>query len=130
VRLLIARETPLGFQAVVNGAHWGLLYHSELSAPLRVGESVRGFVKAVRPDGKIDLRLDPEGYGRVAPLAHRILQVIEENGGTLDFDDQSTPESIRAAFGTSKKAFKQALGALFRDGKIRFVRGGVELVRG
>ena len=128
VQLLIARETPLGYQAIVENAHWGLLYHSELAGPLQLGESLRGFVRAVREDGKLDLGLDPAGYGRVAPLAHRIIQALEKNGGQLDFDDESTPESIRAAFGTSKKAFKQALGALLRERRIRFIQDGIELV--
>jgi predicted RNA-binding protein (virulence factor B family) len=129
VQLLVARETAMGYQAVVENAHWGLLYHSELSGPLRIGESVQGYVRTVRPDGKIDLRLDAAGYGRVAPLAHRILQALEREGGHLDFDDQSTPEAIRAAFSTSKKAFKQALGALLRERRIRFVDDGIELVQ-
>jgi predicted RNA-binding protein (virulence factor B family) len=128
VQLLIARETPLGYQAIVENAHWGLLYHSELAGPLQIGEKLRGYVRAVREDGKLDLGLDPAGYGRVAPLAYRIIQALEKSGGHLDFDDQSTPESIRAAFGTSKKAFKQALGALLRERRIRFVDDGIALV--
>jgi uncharacterized protein len=129
VQILIAQETPLGYQAIVQNAHLGLVYRTDLSGPLQIGESLRGYVRAVRPDGKIDLGIDPAGYGRVAPLAHRILQALEESGGKLDFDDQSTPEAIRAAFDTSKKAFKQALGALLRERKIRFVDDGIELVR-
>jgi predicted RNA-binding protein (virulence factor B family) len=129
VQLLIARETEMGYEAIVNNAHRGLLYHSELSAALRIGEQMPGYIRAVRPDGKIDLRLDPAGYGRVAPLAHRIVQALEEAGGYLDFDDRSTPEAIRAGFDTSKKAFKQALGTLLREGRIRFIRDGIELIR-
>ena len=128
VSLLVARETPLGYQAIVENAHWGLLYRSELAGTLQIGERLRGYVRAVREDGKLDLGLDPAGYGRVAPLAHRIVQALEKSGGRLDFDDQSTPESIRAAFGTSKKAFKQALGSLLREHRIRFVEDGIELV--
>jgi predicted RNA-binding protein (virulence factor B family) len=129
VELLIARETQLGYEAIIDNAHLGLLYHGELSGALEIGARMPGYVRAVRGDRKIDLGLDPAGYGRVPPLAHRILQAIEDAGGYLDFDDQSTPEAIRAAFGTSKKAFKQALGTLYRDRRIRFVRNGIELVR-
>jgi predicted RNA-binding protein (virulence factor B family) len=129
VQLLVATETPLGYQAIVENKDSGLLYHTELSGPLRIGDSLQGYVRAVRPDGKIDLRLDPAGYGRVAPLAHRIIQAAERAGGKLDFDDQSTPEAIRAEFGTSKKAFKQALGSLYREERIRFVKDGIELIQ-
>ncbi len=126
VKLLIAEQTELGYKAIVENAFWGLLYYSELSVPLEIGQSFRGYVRIVREDGKIDLRMDPAGYGRVAPLTEQILAALEASGGRLDFDDASSPEAIRAAFGTSKKAFKQALGALFRDRAIRFKDGGIE----
>ena len=128
VRLLIADETPLGYKAIVNNAHWGLLYHSNLGAPLRIGQTMKGYVRTVRADGKVDLTLDQAGYRRVASLTQQILDALEANGGRLDFDDQSSPEAIREAFGTSKKAFKQAIGALYREHKIRFANQGIEQV--
>lgn len=129
VHLIIAGETPLGYKAIVDHAHWGLLYRAEVSAPLEVGQELDGFVRTVRPDGRIDLRLDREGYRRVAPLADRILEQLRANNGRLDLNDDSSPDAIRAAFDTSKKAFKQALGALYREKKIRMIEGGVELVK-
>lgn len=130
VHLLIAGETPLGFKAIVDHTHWGLLYRAEVSAPLEVGQELTGYVRTVRPDGKIDLRLDREGYRRVVPLADRILEQLRANNGQLNLNDESSPAEIRAAFDASKKAFKQALGALYRERKIRMVEGGVELVKG
>jgi len=130
VHLIIAGETPLGYKAIVDHLHWGLLYRAEVSSPLETGQELTGYVRSVRPDGKIDLRLDREGYGRVAPLVDRILEELHANGGRLALNDNSSPEAIRAAFETSKKAFKQALGALYRERKIRMVEGGVELVKG
>ena len=129
VALLIVEDTPLGYRAIIEGAHWGLLYRTELSGTLTYGEKTRGFIKEIRPDGKIALRLDPAGYQRVAPLAERILIALRENGGRLEFDDASTSDAIRAAFGVSKKSFKQALGSLYRDRRIRFAKGGTELAR-
>ncbi len=126
VHLLIAGETPLGYKAIVENAHWGLLYQAECSVTLRAGQSLAGYVRAVRPDGKIDLGLDPAGYRRVASLTQTILDALAEGGGRIEFDDKSDPEAIRAAFKTSKKAFKQALGALYRERRIRFARGGTE----
>ena len=128
VHLIIAGETPLGYKAIVDHAHWGLLYRAEVSAPLIVGQELTGYVRTVRPDGKIDLRIDREGYQRVIPLAERILEQLRARDGRLDLNDESSPEAIRAAFDTSKKAFKQALGTLYRERKIRLVEGGVELV--
>lgn len=115
VKLLIARETPLGYSAIVENAHWGLLYKSDLAAPLRVGDAVNGFVRAVRPDGKIDLALDRAGFARIKPLTAQILEALTAAGGRLPFHDKSTPEEIRQTFGVSKKAFKQALGILYRE---------------
>jgi predicted RNA-binding protein (virulence factor B family) len=128
VHLIITGETPLGYKAIIDHMHSGLLYRAEVSAPLQTGQELTGYVRRVRPDGKIDLRLDREGYRRVVPLAERILEELRANNGRLELNDNSSPEAIRAAFDTSKKAFKQALGALYRDRKIRMIEGGVELV--
>jgi len=127
VSLVIAEETDLGFKAVVDHAHWGLLYRTELCTDLVPGDEIDGYIRSVRDDGKIDLRLDPAGYQRVAPLAQQILTALEAEGGTLLFNDKSTPEAIRDKFATSKKAFKQALGVLLRKGRIHFVEGGFAL---
>lgn len=128
VALLIAAETELGYSAIVENAHVGLLYRNTVSRPLKIGESVQGYVRAVHPGGKIDLRLDQAGYKRVAPLRQQILQFLEENGGRLAFDDSTAPELIRERFGVSKKAFKQALGALFKARQITFCNPGIALV--
>ena len=129
VRVLIAQQTPLGYKAIVENTHWGMLYQTDLAGPLTIGQEMKVYVRTVRPDGKIDLRLDPAGYQRVAPLTEQIIEALKANGGRLDFDDKSDPEAIRETFGTSKKAFKQALGALFRKRRICFPGNGVELVR-
>ena len=128
VSFLITALTPLGYKALVEGAHPGLLYRDGVSVPVAIGQTFRGFVRAVRPDGKIDLSLDQAGFQRVAPLASRIEQAIQRNGGRLDLDDDSPPETIRKAFGVSKKAFKQALGTLYNTRRIRFSKPGIELL--
>lgn len=130
VQLLIAEETKLGYKAILETAHFGLLYKTDLGVPLQIGQQVKGFVRTVRPDGKLDLSLDRAGYTRVAPLGEHILTMLKAKGGRLEFDDQSSPEAIREAFGVSKKAFKQAIGALYKERKIRMSEGGIELVAG
>ena len=128
VSLLITARTPLGYNAIVEGTHVGLLYHSNVGAPLQVGQDIKGFVSAVHPGGKIDLSLDASGYQRVAPLTDRIIEAMKASGGRLEFDDDSSPEAIRRHFEASKKAFKQALGALYRQRRIRFTNPGIEVI--
>lgn len=130
VDLFITDETPLGYNAVVDGTHRGLLYHGELSGPLSVGDKVRGYVRAVRPDGKLDVSLDRAGYVRVKPLSEQILQKLTEAGGFLPYHDKSSSDEIRDAFGVSKKAFKQALGALYRKKQVSLEPEGIRLVKG
>ena len=128
VNLLITGKTPLGYNAIVENAHRGLLYHDNLAAPLEAGQKLKGFVRTLRPGGKIDLSLDASGYKRVAALTDQIVQALERNGGRLNFDDDSSPEAIRQKFGVSKKAFKQALGKLYKARRIRFQNPGIELL--
>jgi predicted RNA-binding protein (virulence factor B family) len=128
VDLLIAGRTDLGYNAIVCSAHMGLLYHNELPAPLAIGQKVDGYVRAIRSDGKIDLAIDPSGYGRVAPLKEQLVEALVSAGGKLPFSDASPPEVIRREFGVSKKAFKQAIGALYKERLITIENGGIRLV--
>jgi uncharacterized protein len=128
VNLLITTKTPLGYNAIVENAHRGLLYHTDLAGPLTPGQKLEGFVRRLRPDGKIDLSRDVAGYKRVAPLTEQILLALQANGGRLAFDDDTSPQAIRDKFGVSKNAFKQALGALYKKRLIRFLNPGIELV--
>jgi uncharacterized protein len=128
VSLLVIAKTPLGYNTIVENAHRGLLYHTNLAGPLTLGDKLQGFVRKVRTDGKIDLSLDADGYKRVAPLTDKIIQALQSNRGKFAYDDASSPQAIRDAFGASKNAFKQALGALYKKRRIRFLHPGVELI--
>ena len=128
VDLHVTEKTALGFKALVDGTHTGLLYHDGISIPVAIGQKLKGYVRAMRPDGNIDLSLNEAGFRRVAPLAQRIVLALQSNGGKLDVDDATSPEAIRAAFGASKKAFKQALGTLYKSRRIRFTKPGIELL--
>lgn len=114
VSLLILEKTPLGYAAIVQQSHRGLLHQSDVHRPLEIGEQLDGFVKEVKDDYKIDLSLEPVGFSRVGDLSDRILEALRENGGWLDLGDASSPEEIAERFGSSKKAFKQAVGVLYR----------------
>ncbi len=128
VSLLIAEESEIGYTAVVENTHLGLLYFSDLGSPLDHGQRLDGYIRAIRSDGKIDLALDPTGRGRVPPLAQRIADALRASGGFLPFDDKSPPDVIRAEFAASKKAFKEAIGALYRERRISLEDGGIRLI--
>ncbi|HXF11275.1 MAG TPA: S1-like domain-containing RNA-binding protein [Desulfuromonadaceae bacterium] len=128
VDLLITGASPLGYQAIVENSHLGLLYRDNVTIPLQIGQRLRGFVRNVRPGGQIDLSLDASGYKRVAPLTEQIVKALEQSGGRLAFDDDSSPQAIRQTFGASKKAFKQALGKLYKVRRIQFTKPGIELL--
>ena len=128
VNLLVAGKTPQGYMAIVENQHRGLLYKTQLGVALTIGQKLKGFVTTVRPGGKIDLNLDASGYKRVAPLTLQIVEALERNGGKLAFDDDSTPLAIRQTFGVSKKAFKQALGRLYKARRIEFMKPGIQLL--
>jgi predicted RNA-binding protein (virulence factor B family) len=128
VDLLITGASPLGYDAIVENSHSGLLYRDNVTVPLQIGQRLKGFVRNIRPNGQIDLSLDAAGYKRVAPLTVQIVEALEANKGRLPFDDDSSPESIRAKFNVSKKAFKQALGKLYKSRRIQFLHPGIELL--
>jgi predicted RNA-binding protein (virulence factor B family) len=128
VNILITSKTPLGYNAIVENAHRGLLYKNNLATALKIGAKLKGFVRTVRSGGKIDLCLDAAGYKRVAPLTNQIVEALERNAGKLDFDDDSSPVVIRQNFGVSKKAFKQALGKLYKTRRIAFLKPGIQLL--
>ena len=114
--MLIYADSPLGYKAIVDKKHRALLYHEETSDKLEQGDQFTGYIKQVHPNGKIDIRRDPSGPSRVVSLSEQIVDKLQAAGGTLPFNDKSEPEAIRATFDTSKKAFKQSVIALRKEG--------------
>lgn len=129
VQVLIYGDSPLGFKAIIDKRYRGLLYHEETSDQLEPGDHFTGYIKKVHADGKIDLRRDPSGYGRIDSVSQTILDQLKTAGGVLPFNDKSSPADIRTTFNTSKKAFKQGLGRLYKQGSIQFTATGIELVK-
>jgi predicted RNA-binding protein (virulence factor B family) len=128
VNLLITGASPLGYQAIVENAHLGLLYRDQITTPLQIGQRLKAFVRNIRSNDQIDLSLDASGYKRVTSLTDQIVKALEASGGKLPFDDDSSPEAIRQKFSVSKKAFKQALGKLYKARRIRFLSPGIQLL--
>ena len=127
VRLLIADRTELGIKDIVNHRYWGLLYQNEVFRLLRKGQRVKGYIKRIREDGKLELSLEKPGYAKVEGIAQQILDKLQASGGFLPVSDNSTPEQVQAHFGISKKAFKQAIGALYKQQLIVIEEQGIRL---
>ncbi len=128
VSAIIAEKTDLGFKAIVNNSHWGVLYENEIFQPLKKGQKVTAYIKQIRPDKKIDLILQQPGYGKVEELTDKILRKLRENEGYLALSDKSPPEQIYQMFGVSKKVFKQAIGSLFKQKLIDLDKSSIRLL--
>jgi len=127
VELMLYGKTELGYKAIVEGRHSGVLFANEVFRRLRAGEKTKGYVVQVRPDGKIDLSLYPPGRARIDDLESRIEAELGNRGGFWALKDSSPAEEIHKALGVSKKAFKQAIGALFRKRRITIHDDGIRL---
>lgn len=127
VDLLIAEETDLGNKVIINDSHWGLIYYSDIFQQLFYGDKIRGYIKAVREDGKIDVVLRKMGQDNIGGLSERILAELHRTGGFLPLHDKSLPHEIMQVFSESKKSFKNAIGQLYKQGKITLEAGGIRL---
>ena len=121
-------KTDLGYKAIINGQHSGVLFGNEVFRRLRAGEKTKGYIVQVRSDGKIDLSLYPPGRAKIDDLEARIEDELIQRGGKWELCDSSPPELINKELGVSKKAFKQATGALFRRRRIEISKEGIKLI--
>ncbi|MCG8474774.1 MAG: S1-like domain-containing RNA-binding protein [Cytophagales bacterium] len=128
VELLIFREHDLGFLALINHERLGMIYRSDIYERLTVGDERKGFVKQVRPDGKIDLSLRREGYKKVEDTKDVIVDALIKAGGKLPYNDKTDPETIRRVFKMSKKNFKMIIGSLYKAGLIEISDKGIKLI--
>lgn len=115
VGLLISEKTDLGYNAIINNRYIGLLYHNELFANLMPGDQRKGWIKKIRIGNKIDLTLQPTGYGHILETKDVILKELRESGGKIPLGDKSSPEDIYERFQISKSAFKKAIGGLYKE---------------
>jgi predicted RNA-binding protein (virulence factor B family) len=118
VGLHIASRSDLGYKAVIDGTHLGLIHHADILAPVTLGDEMVGYIKKIRPDGAIDLMLQPQGEAMKNDLYRRILEDLKDNGGSSSLTDKSTPEDIFRRFGVSKGNYKKILGELYKDKRI------------
>ena len=127
IDLLICSQTDIGYKAIINNSHWGILYKNEIFQPLQKGLRIKGFIKKLRNDEKVDLCLSPPGYDKIDGISKDILAKLNENNGFINTTDKSPSEYIYEQFGVSKKVYKQAVGALFKKGLIDIESNGIRV---
>ncbi|MCW3113862.1 MAG: RNA-binding protein [Segetibacter sp.] len=128
VDLTVFRRTDIGYVVIINNIHTGVLHFNEIYQNIGVGDKMKGFVKTIRPENKIDVVVGKQGYERVEDEATKILRLLNENNGYLPYHDKSNPEEIYDFFGMSKKSFKMAVGSLFKQQKITLTKTGIKLL--
>lgn len=127
VDLIVYGETKLGYVVVINQKYEGLIYESDVHQILRHGQKIKGYIKPIRDDGKIDVSLTPIGHQSIEPNSMKILSMLKAADGFLPFNDKSDPLAIRKKFGLSKKLFKKAIGGLYKLRKIDIQDDGIRL---
>jgi len=128
VDLIIVNETDLGYNAIIDNCHLGVIFKNEVFQPLNPGDRIPGFIKKIRTDGKIDLCLQKPGYEKISAYAEKIISALEKNNEFLPLTDKSSPEEIYKAFKISKKNFKAAIGALYKKRMIALEENGIRLL--
>jgi len=128
VDLIVTNKTDLGYNMIINDIHLGLLYHDEVFENYQTGDRLKGFIKKIRKDNKIDLTLSKFGYKSIEPNAQKVYDILKENEGFLPYHDKSDPKAIYNVFKMSKKAFKKAIGSLYKDKQIVIIKDeGIKL---
>ncbi|MDQ5930372.1 MAG: uncharacterized protein QG594_2160 [Bacteroidota bacterium] len=129
VDLIVSHITELGINVIINEKHKGLLYKDEVyNDAIRTGDRLRGYIKNIRPDNKIDVSLQIQGYQNIEPNAEIILNELRASRGFLRLNDNSHPEDIKTVLKMSKKTFKKAIGALYKDKLIEIKEDGIYLI--
>lgn len=129
VDLIIWTRSDMGYKAIINQKHQGLLYANEIFQDVRPGQKLKGYISQIRPDGKIDLKLQKSGYENVIDdFSKKILQTLQENDGFLPLTDKSSPDDIYQTLQMSKKNFKKAVGSLYKQRLISINEMGIGLV--
>ncbi|MEH6529279.1 MAG: hypothetical protein V7718_04965 [Porticoccus sp.] len=121
--------TDLGIKVVINDEYIGLVYGNQVYEEYQEGQELKAYIKFVREDGKIDVSFQPKKGRHVFSTTGKIIEHLKAAGGKSGFNDKSSPEDIENAFQVSKKVFKQAIGSLYKQGKIKIIDKGIELVK-
>lgn len=129
VDIMIDDRTDLGIKVIVDDRFPGLIYHQDFNKNILKGEITTGYVFNLREDGKLDVRLEPEGYGKIEPLSEELFDMIQRRGGVIHLHDKSSPEEIKRQVGMSKKNFKKAVGNLYKSKYIRLEEDSIHSLK-
>jgi len=127
VDLVVYRRTDIGYFVIINNKHTGVLHYNEVFRDLEPGDKLKGFIKNISEENKIDVVAGKPGYEKVTDEAGKIIRLLEENNGYLPYNDKSNPDDIYSFFGMSKKTFKMTTGSLYKQQKIVFTKTGIQL---
>jgi predicted RNA-binding protein (virulence factor B family) len=129
VDIIVSHITEIGINVIINEKHKGLVYKDEVyDDAIRTGDRMRGYIKTIRPDNKIDVSLHKLGYQNIEPNAQKILDELKASRGFLRLNDNSHPEDIKTVLKMSKKTFKKAIGSLYKERKIEMKDDGIYLI--
>lgn len=126
--LLIWQKTELGFKVIADNRFQALAYDDQIFKHVHTGDRMQGYIAAVRPDGKIDVTLQPAGRQQTLDFAEVLLQYLKDNGGFCDLGDKSDAEDIKRRFQVSKKVYKRAVGDLYKRKLISITDDGIHLL--
>jgi len=127
VDILISEKTNIGYKAIIGGTHSGIIYDNEVFQQIEVGQQIKGYIKKIREDQKIDLRLQKSGFENINEVMGKLLEKLKEQNGFIPVNDKSPPELISEIFGISKKTFKKTIGALYKQRLIVMDEEGIKL---
>ncbi len=127
VDLIIWTRSDLGTKVIINKKFHGLLFNNEVFQELELGQHIKGYIKKVRSDGKIDVSLEKISYKNIEPNSQKVLQLLEKNNGFIALNDHSDPALIKSYLGISKKSFKKAIGSLYKKRMIAIEKKGIRI---
>lgn len=127
VDILVYKFTDLGATVIINDKYFGLVYENDIYKEITVGDNLKGYIKKIRDDNKLDVSLRKIGYGRIEDAKEKILAQLKAKDGFLPLNDDSSPEKIKKALEISKGSFKKAIGGLYKEKIIDITSKGIKL---
>ncbi len=127
VDILVASESPIGYRVIINNRHWGMIYRNQLFRKVEIGEKLKGYIRRITEDNRIDVSLQQEGYAQVKDSAVVLSDLLKANEGFLPLNDNSSPEEVTRLTHMSKKVFKRSVGMLLKRGEIEMTDKGIKL---
>lgn len=127
VDILIASDSPIGYRVIINNRHWGMIYRNQIFRPVAIGDRMKGYIRQITDDNRIDVSLQQTGLDQVRDSAEVLLQLINDNGGALPLNDNSDPAEVTARTQMSKKVFKRSLGMLLKRGVVEMNEQGIKI---